>query len=370
MHQILAWSDAFFKRRRRWPIVKDGLIRETLDDTWLAIDKALRYGRRGLEGGSSLARLLSEHRGVRNRKALTPYSIKAILAWADAYRSRTGHWPNADSGPIGEAPGETWYAIESALRTGIRGLQGGSSLARLLAAHRGARNQAARPRLTVREILRWADAWHRRTGRWPKNQDGAIPESPGDGWHGINACLRQGNRGLPGGQTLAHLLSKHRGARHHLALPRLTQRKILTWADAHFKRTGAWPKAYSGEISEAPDETWRAVDVALLQGGRGLPGGSSLALLLHRRRNARHGKLLPAFSEPKIAAWAQAYRRRVGKFPTGSSGSVAESPGDTWLAVDMALRKGRRGLPGGSSLARLLKSRQETGRGKRRARTQ
>ena len=47
------------------------------------------------------------------------------------------------------------------MRYGSRGLAGRSSLAQLLADYRGHRNIGALPRLMVRQILRWADAWHR-----------------------------------------------------------------------------------------------------------------------------------------------------------------------------------------------------------------
>jgi hypothetical protein len=116
--QILAWADAYFKRTRRWPTTKVGRIRGAIDDTWYSVDKELRVGRRGLDGGASLVRLLCDHRGVRNRKRLPPYSVAQVLAWADAYHRRIGRWPNEDSGPVEEAPGETWKAVESALRPG------------------------------------------------------------------------------------------------------------------------------------------------------------------------------------------------------------------------------------------------------------
>jgi hypothetical protein len=49
---------------------------------------------------------------------------------------------------------------------------------------------------------------------------------------------------------------------------------------AHRKRTGRWPTALSGPVVEAPGETWRGVEMALVQGQRGLPKGSSLARVL------------------------------------------------------------------------------------------
>jgi hypothetical protein len=89
-----------------------------------------------LPGGSSLARLLAEHRGVRNPKALPDLSVKRILESADAHYARHGRWPQVTSGPVEDAPGETWSGIEAALQRGNRGLPGGSSLARVLLRHR------------------------------------------------------------------------------------------------------------------------------------------------------------------------------------------------------------------------------------------
>ena len=48
--------------------------------------------------------------------------------------------------------------------------------------------------------------------------------------------------------------------------------------------TGRLPTETSGPIPEAPGETWKAVQVALVRGGRGLPGGNSLAYPLGRKR--------------------------------------------------------------------------------------
>ena len=71
------------------------------------MDTALRLGLRGLAPGSSLARLLGERRGVRNRKRLPPLTEEQVLAWADAHHEGTGRWPNRDDGPIPDTNGET-----------------------------------------------------------------------------------------------------------------------------------------------------------------------------------------------------------------------------------------------------------------------
>ena len=44
----------------------------------------------GLDGGSSLPRLLAEYRGVRNHRDLSDLTIEQILAWADAAQSGDG----------------------------------------------------------------------------------------------------------------------------------------------------------------------------------------------------------------------------------------------------------------------------------------
>jgi hypothetical protein len=95
--------------------------------------------------------------------------------------------------------------------------------------------------------------------------------------------LRTGFRGLPGGSSLARLLAEHRAVRNKSCLPELTEEVIVAWAAAPHERTGQWPSEASGPIADAPGETWKAVNLALFQGLRGLPGGSSLYQLLRAR---------------------------------------------------------------------------------------
>lgn len=64
-------------------------------------------------------------------------AVDAILQWADRYHDHHGQWPKINSGPIAESPGDTWRIIDVSLRTGHRGLPGGSSLCRLLRQRRG-----------------------------------------------------------------------------------------------------------------------------------------------------------------------------------------------------------------------------------------
>ena len=69
------------------------------------------------------------------------------------------------------------------------------------------------------------------------------------------------------------------------AMPRpLTEEQILAWAEGHRERTSDWPMAHSGPVVGVASETWSSVNAALQAGLRGLPGGSSLARLLERKR--------------------------------------------------------------------------------------
>jgi hypothetical protein len=100
-------------------------------------------------------------------------------------------------------------------------------------------------------------------------------------WRNIDAALKQGTRGLPGGDTLRRLLARRLGA-HAGRVPRLTEVAILRWADAHRRATGRWPNATSGRVAASPRESWHEINAALRLGLRGLPGRDSLARLLVR----------------------------------------------------------------------------------------
>lgn len=276
--QILGWADAFHERHGRWPHLDAGEVEGVPGQTWGAVDRALTVGNRGMPGVTTLAKLLLARRGRRHLRYPPELSVERILAWADAHHARAGDWPSvSDRGQVRGAPRETtWVAIEIALQRGKRGLSGGSSIAQLLAAHRGVRNRMAVPDFNASDILTWADACHARTGRWPKYNDGPIHAAPGETWAAVDTALLRGHRGLLGGSSLAKFLAEHRGVRNRSALPHLMVGRIAEWAVAHKRRTGRWPNTKSGPVADAAGETWGGVHQALAAGQRGLPGGSTL----------------------------------------------------------------------------------------------
>jgi hypothetical protein len=343
---ILGWAEAHRAATGRWPTSKSGPVRDSpFALTWTAIDSALRLGCRGLPGGSSLTRLIPG-----KRRLLPELTVERILAWADAHFAAYGAWPALRSGPVGSSPGETWQGIDNALRRGRRGLGSPSSLARLLSEHRGRTYAAQAPRLTEGQILAWADAHRAATGRWPDPKRSGVAGMPGETWSKIDNALARGHRGLPGGSSVARLLGEHRGARNLMSLPPLTAGQILAWAEAHRMAHGRWPTRGSGPVTTAPGETWCGVNWALYRGRRGLPGGQTLGRLLATHPTAQRRPLTPE----TIQAWAAAHHRATGLWPTRCDGAVADVPGETWRAIDRALQSGQCGLPGRTTLAKLL----------------
>jgi hypothetical protein len=190
-----------------------------------------------------------------------------------------------------------------------------------------------RSQLTIDQILAWADEYHRQHGSWPHMTAGPI-EGTTETLSGVNFALYRGRRGLTGKASLAGLLREHRGV--VVRQNALDEETIFQWATAHYGQTGNWPSTKSGAVHGVQGETWNAIHDALLTGRRGLHGGSSLAKLLAdhgvHREDAR--KLRPT----EILKWADSFLREHGHWPYADSGRVAESPKDTWLAIDAALR--------------------------------
>jgi hypothetical protein len=129
--QILAWAKAHHERTGRWPHARSGPIEENPGENWQKIGHSLRFGLRGLPGGSSLPALLEEQFGIQRGMSRPALTINQVLAWMQEHRRLTGQWPKIASGAVQSAPSENWKAIDNALRYGFRGLPAGLSLRRL-----------------------------------------------------------------------------------------------------------------------------------------------------------------------------------------------------------------------------------------------
>ncbi len=177
------------------------------------------------------------------------------------------------------------------------------------------RSKHNRPMLSYEKILEWADTHFANHGEWPTKASGIIPNAPppGESWSVIHHAMARGIRGLSRKITLAMFLAEQRGFRGPL-----TEERILAWSDAFFQEHGEWPQADSGPIAGTYDETWFNIDVALYEGYRSLPGGTTLPRLLADRRGravhrsvARQRETCPALSAPEGRESSRA--RRAGQ---------------------------------------------------------
>jgi hypothetical protein len=111
----------------------------------------------------------------------------------------------------------------------------------------------------------------------------------------------QGGRELPGGSSLPRFLEENFGVRNPKNLPDLTEQWICERVKVHHERTGTWPTENSGRLLDAPEETWKAIQVALYQGRRGLPGGSTLPRLVKKHFGVPiRGHHLPAKKKTRL----------------------------------------------------------------------
>ena len=240
-----------------------------------------------------------------------------------------------------------------ALRDGLRGLPGGTSLAQLLGKKRGKRNVHDLPSLSIKKILAWADDHHGRFGQWPVTTSGQVHAAPGETWAGVASALGTPSRGLRVSATLAQFLARFRGVRNTGDLPQLRIPQILRWADEHRQRTGRWPKPNSGPI-HGTSENWLGMHTALMSGCRGLRCGMTLPDLLAKHRKVRNLRDLPPLSVQQILAWADHYYWQNKSWPQRTSGPIPGTNGETWHTVGYALYEARRGFRRRTSLAELL----------------
>src|SRR5262249_38345914 len=130
----------------------------------------------------------------------------------------------------------------------------------------------------------------------------------------------------------------------------LTEATILQWAEAHHRRTGAWPSPYGGTIQDAPGETWTAINAALKMGHRGRRRGSSLDRLLSKHRIQRR----PRLTRAQVLEWAAILRNppalAVSEFRSNSRCTGCHvgigGPRPRWRRLPVAENRSRADSPG------------------------
>lgn len=182
---------------------------------------------------------------------------------------------------------------------------------------------------TEEMIIETAKAFHARTGQWPSQLSGLIEDAPlADGkrnWRSVDAALREGFNGLPGGSSLAQILAPFKEDASY------TEEMIIKTAKAFHARTGEWPHQQSGLIEDAPlangERTWRSVDSALRRKGNGLVEQSSLFQLLAPSKRAFPSRNEALYSNERIIETAKNYYKRTGEWPTAhTTGLIEDAP--------------------------------------------
>lgn len=213
----------------------------------------------------------------------------------------------------------------------------------------------SRSHATEGQLVEWAVAHYRATGRWPDPTSSVVvPEASDRTWLGISLGLQRLGTTR---EELVDLFAIHSHIDGTL-LPPLTPERILDWVGEYLHRQGRLPTRVSGALSFAPGEDWMGIDRCLKHGLRGLSGNSSLRLLVVERRllAGRSGRKSISLTVPMIRQWASAFKHRHSEWPTKKSGPIREAPGHSWLGVDRALYLGRYGLPVCGGLLSILET--------------
>ncbi len=147
----------------------------------------------------------------------------------------------------------------------------------------------------------------------------------------------------------------------------LSKEDLTSWIQKYIEKYEKKPSRTSGvvefTIGNLQGITWRNIDVALMEGLRGLPCNSSLAAFIKENFGIAQRKANPTLlSEDLIFSWITQFMTKHGRKPSPKKDGVIEFAteayqGETWVSISAALRNGGRGLSGGTSLSSFIENR-------------
>lgn len=257
--------------------------------------------------------------------------------------------------------GGTWWSIHQALTKGLRGLPGGSSLAKERDALVGARR---RGRLTRQGIIDAVMAHHRDHGSWPRFTTTGTISGLGYSWSGVGRALRDGRvASFPKGSSFTKLVMECQGRSAPAPLTIAMVRKAVR---AFYEANGTWPsRSAPGEVPVIGGK-WMTLGTALSEGLRGLPKQGTDGRPLSLARIVAQLSGVPVRSKPLTVELIQesmvAWRRKEGQWPSSLTDGVAPKIGVKWRSLNSFLRTGSRGLPSGLSLAKVRGMIEDRGR--------
>ena len=135
---VVNWVKKYKDKYGKFPHHASGKVEFADEDiTWSALEACLINGWRGLPKNTSLSKLIAEQFNVINRSNTKKYSNNIIRKWIERHYKEYGYYPTKRSGVIEWASEYgynlvTWDAIDRALRVGVKGLSGGSSLSNFI----------------------------------------------------------------------------------------------------------------------------------------------------------------------------------------------------------------------------------------------
>jgi len=243
-----------------------------------------------------------------------------------------------------------WNSVDYSLYVGQRGLPGKNSLAKLSKEYLGKKKYI----LSSETIVEWIKLFHDKYGEYPKfNDSRRIPEMDLS-WCAIDASLKRGQNGLPGGDSVANMIYRYFGKKNIKNLHNLYIDEIVDWMILFEKEYGKYPTQQDNRvIKEMGEETWKSINSSLLAGRRGLEK-SSLGKIKEKYFDVKNQKNLPKLSISQIIEWTTLFIKEFQCYPTRKDKRIIpEMKNETWSIIDTALEEGLRGLPK-SSLADFL----------------
>jgi hypothetical protein len=165
----------FHKKHQRYPGSRDsdtsGL---PAGDSWAGIISCLHYGNRGLSPGNSIGKIIAKYFGAKgclSEKRI----VDMMLAWNKKYKI----YPNQNTKGKPDKFEGSWASIDNALAKGLRGLRGGSSLAKLRKKY-GLANPTDMRFSTLAECKKWVRANNIKTCSeyWSAKRPNSFPADP------------------------------------------------------------------------------------------------------------------------------------------------------------------------------------------------
>lgn len=298
--------------------------------TWNAVDRALYHGFHGLPGGSSLS-LIQEGfiklsaRGKIHELPMEQFD-EVICEW---HRER-GMWPSKSTKGRCDRLRVSWGTIHDNL------VKKGTSLAAVVAR---LSNQSYRKKnWTITELERLVLSHYERCGEWPSlATQGFAPETTMS-WTAISERLRNN------GSSLAMIVAKLANTTYKHE--EFTMRQFEEMITEEHERSGNWPTDNSKGYAPGTTLSWCAVGVRL----RKL--GTTLSCVVDRLSGRT--PLRQKLSEQLIEKWVIDWMRHTGMEPGPKTEGTIPGTSLSWANINDNLKYGKRGLPGGDSLTKMV----------------